>query len=43
MESIGIMGTGRMGVRLALLFAEAGNRVGIGDGEVDEPHRHLVP
>ncbi|HET9529906.1 MAG TPA: NAD(P)-binding domain-containing protein [Blastocatellia bacterium] len=30
MESIGIMGTGRMGVRLALLFAEAGNRVVLG-------------
>jgi predicted dinucleotide-binding enzyme len=30
MESIGIMGTGRMGVRLALLLAEAGNRVTLG-------------
>jgi NADPH-dependent F420 reductase len=30
MENIGILGTGRMGVRLALLFAKAGNRVVLG-------------
>jgi 8-hydroxy-5-deazaflavin:NADPH oxidoreductase len=30
MESIGIMGTGRMGVRLALLLAESGGRVTLG-------------
>lgn len=30
MENIGILGTGRMGLRLALLFAKAGNRVVLG-------------
>ena len=30
MENIGILGTGRMGVRLALLFAQAGNKVVLG-------------
>ena len=35
MNAIGILGTGRMGVRLALMFAEAGRRVILGsrDGE----------
>src|SRR5262245_20297378 len=30
METIGILGTGRMGVRLALLFAQSGNKVVLG-------------
>ena len=30
MEQVGILGTGRMGVRLALLLAQAGNRVVLG-------------
>lgn len=30
METIGILGTGRMGVRLALLFAQSGNKVLLG-------------
>ena len=30
METVGILGTGRMGVRLALLFAQSGNRVVLG-------------
>lgn len=30
MENIGILGTGRMGIRLALLFAQAGNKVVLG-------------
>jgi predicted dinucleotide-binding enzyme len=35
METIGIMGTGRMGVRLALLLAEAGNQVTLGSRDTD--------
>src|SRR5262249_4698385 len=30
METVGILGTGRMGVRLALLFAQSGNKVVLG-------------
>jgi predicted dinucleotide-binding enzyme len=33
METIGILGTGRMGVRLARLLAERGHRVRLGSGD----------
>lgn len=39
MESIGIMGTGRMGLRLALLFAQSGNRVVLGSRTLERSER----
>lgn len=34
MNTIGILGTGRMGIRLALMFAETGRRVILGSRDI---------
>jgi predicted dinucleotide-binding enzyme len=37
--TIGILGTGRMGVRLAQMFARTGQRVILGSRDIDRAHR----
>lgn len=39
MNGIGILGTGRMGVRLAQMFAQAGQQVILGSRDVPRPNQ----